>query len=285
MKHAPLFLATMLVFVTYHAQAQKTSTVRVKPGYATVIVCPAQPELVTVGSPEKFSVQSTGTYVLVKPLVNAGSTNLFIKSGDDSYSMVLQISDTPDLEIRLQPTVSPLPASATLPTAKTGTATNGTSHSATTSHGGMKAKDLESLSPKVRSVLSGYLREPQPYAYSVVNSGVILGVDHMAMIENRLHVLCTLINNSHIAYDVGFVRFKLVEKVKTMLFFSKRVKEEEIEPMRDFFNGHVLPNSSTRLLFVFDKMGLTDHSVIEIACNEESGRRTLSLAVPASFVK
>jgi hypothetical protein len=39
------------------------------------------------------------------------------------------------------------------------------------------------------------------------------------------------------------------------------------------------------LLFVFDKMGLTDRSVIEIACNEESGRRTLALAVPASFVK
>ena len=283
MNRSRLFFAAILILAA-GAGAQKPSTVRVKPGYATVIVCPAQPDLVTVGSPEKFSVQNAGNYVLVKPLVSAGSTNMFIKSGEDSYNMVLQISDTPDLEIRLQATAPPPPAPSALPTAKTGTATNGTSH-ATTTHAGMKAKDLESLSPKVRSVLSSYLKTPQPYAHSVVNSGVTFGVDHVAMIENRLHLVCTLINNSHIAYDIGFVRFKLVEKAKTMLVFSKRVKEEEIEPVRNFFNGHVTPNSSTRLLFVFDKIGLTDRSEIEIACNEESGRRTLQLTVPASFVK
>lgn len=284
MKRPHFYIAAVLVFVA-GAAAQKPGTVRVKPGYATVIVCPMPPELVTVGSPEKFSVQRAGNYVLVKPLVSAGATNMFIKAGEDSYNMVLQVSDTPDLEIRLQSAAPPPPpAGGAAPAVKAEAATNGASRAATT-HAGMKAKDLESLSPKVRSVLSSYLKTPQPYAYSVVNSGVIFGVDHVLMIENRLHLVCTLINNSHIAYDVGFIRFKLVEKAKSMLVFSKRVKEEEIEPVRDFFNAHVAPNSSTRLLFVFDKIGLTDRSEIEIACNEESGRRTLQLTVPASFVK
>lgn len=283
MKSARLFLAALLILAAACAFAQKPNTVRVKPGYATVIVCPVQPELVTVGSPEKFSVQSTGSYVLVKPVVNSGSTNLFIKAGTDSYSLVLQVSDAPDLEIRLPP-ASPPAANSPLPTAKTGTATNGTSHESA-AHGAMKTKDLEALSPKVRSVLSGYMKTPQPYAYSVANSGVIFAVDHIAMIDNRMHVLCSLVNNSRIAYDVGFVRFKLVEKAKSMLFFSKRVKEEEIEPASDFYNAHVVPGGSTRLLFVFDKLGLSDRSEIEISCSEESGRRTLALAVPAAFVK
>ena len=283
MKRIHIFLAVLFCFSA--APAQNPGTVRVKPGYATVIVCPAQPELVTVGSPEKFSVQSTGSYVLVKPLVATGSTNMFIKTGADSYNLVLQISDAPDLEVRLQPVAPPpAPTNGTLPTAKTSAATNGASHTATAASG-MKAKDLETLSPKVRATLSGYLKTPRPYAYSTMNSGVIFAVDHMTMIENRLHILCTLVNESRIAYDVGFVRFKVVEKSKSMLIFSKRVKEEEIEPSRDFFNAHVPPGGLTRLLFVFDKLGLSDQSEIEISCNEESGRRTLALAVPAAFVK
>ncbi len=284
MKHASLFFAALL-FASAGAQPQKTNIVRVKPGYATVIVCPAQPELVTVGSPEQFSVQSTGNYILVKPLVNAGSTNLFIKSGADSYNLVLQVSNTPDLELRLQPS-APLPANGASLAPKTGAATNGASHtSASPLHGAMKAKDLEALSPKARAMLGGYMKTPRPYAYSVTNSSVVFAVDHMAMIDNRLHVLCTLINDSPIAYDVGFVRFKLVEKARSLFLFSKRVKEEELEPARDFLNSHVLPNNSTRLLFVFDKFGLSDRSEIEISCSEESGRRTLTLAVPASFVE
>ncbi len=278
----PFFVASIL-FTVAMAQEQKPRTVRVKPGFATVIACPEQPELVTVGSPEKFSVQSTGSFVLIKPLVGTGSTNMFIKSGVDTYNLVLLISDAPDLEVRLQPSAPP-PANGGLPTEKPGVASNGTS-SAAAAHGAMKTKDLETLSPKVRAVLSGYMKTPRPYAYSTVNSGVIFGVDHMAMIENRLHVLCTLINNSAIAYDVGFVRFKVVEKAKSMLVFSKRLKEAEIEPARDFFNAHVPPQGSTRLLFVFDKVGLTDRSEIEISCSEESGRRTLALAVPSSFVE
>jgi len=280
MKKSPACAAALFLLITAVALAQKNSTVHVKPGYATVIVCPAQPDLVTVGSPEKFSVQSTGTFVLVKPLVNAGATNMFIKSGNDSYNLVLQVSETADLEVRLQP-LSPPPADGAVPA--TPVAANGAGHSAMPS--GMKTKDMEALSPKARATLSGYLKTPRPYAYSVVNSGVVLAVDHVAMIENRLHVLCTLVNNSRIAYDVGFVRFKVIEKAKSLLVFSKRVKEEEIEPAQDFFNGHVLPNGSTRLLFVFNKLGLADSSEIEISCSEESGRRTLTVAVPASFVE
>ena len=68
----------------FSALAQQPKVVKVKPGFATVIVCPVQPELVSVGNPDKYSAQNAGRYILVKPLVNSGSTNMFIKAGNSN---------------------------------------------------------------------------------------------------------------------------------------------------------------------------------------------------------
>lgn len=278
-----LFVAA--VVLAQVAFAQQPSVVRVKPGFATVIVCPMKPDLVTVGSPDNFSAQSVDNYVLVKPLVSSGSTNLFIKAGSDSYNLVLQVSDKPDLEIRLQSATRP-PVSEEL---QNGKARNGVHKEvegeAEPKSSTIRAKDLSSLSPKTRTMLGNYLRTPRPYTYSVVNSDVVLAVDHMTMIDNKLHIIATVVNNSKITYDVGYVRFKLIERASSYLFFSKQIKAEEIEPVQEVFNARVLPNQSTRLLFVFDKVGLSDKSMIEIKCSEESGRRDLTVNVPGSFIE
>lgn len=282
MKILNWLLAAAFVFADL-ASAQQPSVVRVKPGFATVIVCPMQPELVTVGSPENFSTQSAGNFVLVKPLVSSGSTNMFIKAGADSYNLVLQVSDKPDLEIRLQSTAqSQAPVHAQ--NGKASTAHEEAEEPAPKSST-LRVKDLTSLSPKTRTMLGNYLRTPRPYTYSVVNSDVVFAVDHMTMIDNKLHVIATVLNNSKITYDIGYVRFKLVERASSYIFFSKQIKAEEIEPVQEVFNARVLPNQSTRLLFVFDKVGLSDKSMIEIKCSEESGRRDLMVNVPGEFIE
>ncbi len=266
------------------ATAQQPSVVRVKPGFATVIVCPMKPDLVTVGSPDNFSAQSVDNYVLVKPLVSSGSTNLFIKAGSDSYNLVLQVADKPDLEIRLQSAARPAAAEE----AQNGKARNGAHKDegeAEPKSTTLRVKDLASLSPKTRTMLGNYLRTPRPYTYSVVNSDVVLAVDHMTMIDNKLHIIATVVNNSKITYDIGYVRFKLIERASSYIFFSKQIKAEEIEPVQEVFNARVLPNQSTRLLFVFDKVGLSDKSMLEIKCSEESGRRDLTVNVPGAFIE
>ncbi len=282
MKTSMSFFAAML-FVVGLATAQQPSIVRVKPGFATVIVCPMQPDLVTVGSPENFSAQSAGNFVLVKPLVNSGSTNMFIKAGADSYNLVLQVSDKPDLEIRLQSTARPT-APAHAQNGKAGEAHEDAEEPAP-KNSTLRIKDLASLSPKTRTMLGNYLRTPRPYTYSIVNSDVVFAVDHMTMIDNKLHVIATVLNNSKITYDIGYVRFKLIERASSYIFFSKQIKAEEIEPVQEVFNARVLPNQSTRLLFVFDKVGLSDKSTLEIKCSEESGRRDLTVNVPGSFIE
>lgn len=277
-------LFAALLLITNSAPAQAPSTVRVKPGFATIIVCPAPPELVTVGNPEQFSTQSSANYILVKPLVNQGSTNMFIKSGPDSYNLLLQVSAQPDLEIRLQPAAQP---SANL----AAEGKNGRSHQADNEavtppkSAPTKAVGLKALSPKTKNVLNSYLKTPRPYTYSVVNSDVTFAVDHMAMIEEKLFVICTLVNKSRIPYDIGFVRFRLVENARSMLLFKKRVKEEELEPLQEAYTPRVESNKSTRMMFVFDKHGFSDRSDIEIKCSEESGRRDLAIKVPGSFVE
>lgn len=281
MKTSNCFFAAALFFAG-SIFAQQPSVVRVKPGFATVIVCPMQPELVTVGSPENFSTQSAGNFVLVKPLVSSGSTNMFIKAGPDSYNLVLQVSDRPDLEIRLQPAARP--ATEHAQNGKASAAHEETEESAPKSST-LRVKDLTSLTPKTRTMLGNYMRTPRPYTYSVVNSDVIFAVDHMLMIDNKLHVIATVANNSRIAYDIGYVRFKLIERASSYIFFSKQIKGEEIEPVQEVFNARVPPNQSTRLLFVFDKVGLSDKSLIEIKCQESSGRRDLTLTVPGSFIE
>jgi len=289
MRNFLLFFAAANLFFGLNAQAQQR-VIRVKPGFATVIVCPAPPELVSVGNSQDFTVQNSGNYILVKPTVSSGSTNMFIKAGMDSYNLVLQVSNSPDLEIRLMPTAQ----SRTLPVAPgNGTPPKGTASEerdpaavlSTKNGAAPKPRDLAEISPKARSILASYFKTPRRYTYSVKNSDVILALDHMVQIEDRLYMICTLVNNSKIPYDIGYIGFKLIDQNRSMIVFKKKTKETEIEPVREYYNSNIKPDISGRLLFVFDKQGFSDKSTIEIKCTEESGRRDLVLTVPGSYVE
>ncbi|MDZ7290676.1 MAG: DUF4138 domain-containing protein [candidate division KSB1 bacterium] len=280
-----IFTAVTLLFAAKLEAAQQ-KVVRVKPGYATVIVCPVPPELVTVGNSQQFTVQSSGNYVLVKPVVDRGSTNMFIKAGMESYNLVLQVSDTPDLEVRLLPTSTGRNLQPVAPAEK-GTKNNDRNpvELSPKSNATPKGKDFEEISPKARSILSSYFKTSRRYTYSVKNSNVILAVDHMVQIEDKLYIICTIVNNSKIPYDIGYVRFKLIDQGRSLLLLKKKLKETELEPIREFYSSSIKPNTSGRLLFVFDKHGFSDKSTIEIKCDEENGRRDLVLAVPGSYVE
>jgi len=288
MKKFLFFFAAAALVVIARAEARQQKVVRVKPGYATVIVCPTPPELVTVGNSQQFTVQSSGNYVLVKPVVSSGATNMFIKAGMNTYNLVLQVSATPDLEIRLLPTAPAPGLPATPLPAPDKSATDGARHHVDlNSKNGtaLKGKEFETISPKARTVLSSYLKTPRRYTYSVKNSDVILALDHLVQIEDKLYMICTIVNNSKIPYDIGFVRFKLIDQIRSLLVFKKKVKETEIEPVSDFYSPSIKPDTSGRMLFVFNKQGFSDKSTIEIKCDEESGRRVLTLAVPGSYVQ
>jgi hypothetical protein len=284
MRKFSLYCVIALLLAGASAEGRQQRVVRVKPGFATVIVCPAPPELVSVGNSQQFTVQNSGNYILVKPAVSSGSTNMFIKAGADSYNLVLQVADSPDLEIRLLPTAQ----NRALPAAPEKDDKNdGRNHNAVPPKNGAapKVKDLAEISPKARAILADYFKTPRRHTYSVKNSNVILALDYMVQIDDKLYMICSVVNNSKIPYDIGYVRFKLIDQSSSLLLFRKKVKEAEIEPVREFYSSAVKPNASGRLLFVFDKQGFSDKSTIEIKCSEESGRRDLVLAVPGSYVE
>lgn len=275
----------IILLLIFGAIAQQKKVVRVSPGFATVIVCPAPPELVTVGNVDAFSVQSAGNYVLVKPLITKGTTNMFIKAGAESFNLLLQVSDTPDLEVRLPSSLDQLKQlpSGDRPTedAKTTDSGEKARKSATTS----RRKPLSSLNQKVLSVLSNRFKSTNRYTYSVTNSKVIFAVDHMKQIKDKLFVIGTIINNSNVPYDVGYVRFKLLDYTRSYIFWKKKIKETEMEPTNEYYNPTIKPHSSGRLLFVFDKHGFSHRSTLEIKCNEENGRRDLVLEIPGSIIE
>lgn len=281
-----LFLQISLAFVfaapVSQLDAQQRRTVHVKPGFSTVIICPTPPELVTVGNSQQYSVQNSGNFILVKPLVNQGTTNMFIKAGADSYHLILTVSDKPDLEIRLLPQY--IASKQALP-ANGGNKLNVTEDGASADVRLGAMKDLRPALRKARAILPSYIRTPRRYTYSIKDSNVILALDYMIQIDDKLFVLCTMINNSHIPYDIGYVRFKLIDRNRSLLFFKKKIKETELEPLREVYNQVVKARSSNRLLFIFDKQGFSDRSVLEIKCIEESGRRDLVLEVPGSYVE
>lgn len=280
MKKLILFLTAAILLPRAEAQALQQKVIRVKPGFATVIVCPGAPELVSVGNSQAFTVQNTGNYVLVKPTVSSGSTNMFIKVGMESYNLVLQVSETADLEVRLLSTAPAAPAepregrnAAPLMANKNGDMASS------------KMKELAEISPKTRSILASYLRTARPYTHSVKNSDVVFALDHMVQIEDKLYMLCTVINDSKIPYDLGYARFKLIDYAGSFLFSKKKLKETELEPIREFYDSPIKPNTSSRLLFVFEKQGFSDKSMLEIKCHEENGRRELVLNVPGKYVE
>lgn len=264
----------ILLFITGStALAQRERVVRVAPGFATVIVCPAPPELVTVGNMDAFSVQSAGNYILVKPLVNRGTTNMFIKSGAESFNLLLNITDNPELEVRLVPAPgSPGPSTS----GGQGPAPGGDNSS---------ARKTSTISPQAMSILSERFKSGNRYTYSVNNSNIVFAVDHMKQIKDKFFIICTIVNNSNIPYDVGYVRFKLVDYKRNYLIGRKKLKEMEMEPTDVYYNPRIAPHSSGRLLFVFNKHGFSERSTLSIKCSEESGRRDLELEVPGSIME
>lgn len=234
---------------------------------------------------DAFSIQTAGNYVLVKPLITRGSTNMFIKAGADSYNLLLQISDNPDLEVRLSSSqeifeqIVPSEGSGATGAAK------GKSEDALKRASVSRRQPLTSLNRKALIALSSLFKTQNRYTYSVNNSKVILAIDHIKQIKDRFFVIGTIINNSNIPYDVGYVRFSLVEYKRSYVFWKKKLKETEIEPTNEFFNTPINAHSSGRLLFVFGKHGFSATSALNIKCNEESGRRDLTLEVPGSMIK
>jgi hypothetical protein len=265
-----------LALLATSLMAQPERIVNVAPGFATVIVCPAPPELVTVGNMDAFSVQSAGNYVLIKPLVKTGTTNMFIKAGKESFNLLLRISDTPDLEVRLSS--GPISPSNNQPggnSAGENEAFDGSS----------RRKSISSLSPKALSVLSTRFKAANHYTYSVNNSQIIFAIDHLKQVKNKLYIFGTIINNSNIPYDIGFVRFRLVDYNRSYFFWKKKIKETEFEPINEYYNPRIEPHSSGRMLFIFEKHGFSERSWLNIKCDEESGRRDLELEVPGTMVE
>lgn len=286
MKKLILLCGMFVLFVGQVAMAQSQRLVRVKPGFSTVIVCPAPPDLVTVGNPDDYTIQSSGNFILVKPIVQSGSTNMFVKVGAETFHMILRVADTPDLEIRLAQTAMTNPQQqANGSAAHSNPSPGGSSNTPSTTVKLSATRDLRPVLAKARTVLPTYLRTPNRYTYSIKDSDVVLALDYMVQIQDKLFVLCTLVNSSNIPYDIGYVRFKLIDQARSFIFFNKKIKESELEPIREVYKQQILPNSASRMVFIFDKHGFSDRSLLQIKCMEESGRRDLTLEVPASYVE
>ncbi|MDZ7317738.1 MAG: DUF4138 domain-containing protein [candidate division KSB1 bacterium] len=269
----------ILLALVVPVAAQNRQTVRVAPGYATVIVCPAPPDLVTVGNVDAFSVQSAGNYILVKPLISKGRTNMFIKAGTESFNLLLEISDKPDLTVKLASATLPMTPEEQPPAAKSEGEKRGKTAAAA------KRKPLTSYSPRVIATLASLLKATNRYTHSVNNSRVIFAIDHLKQIDENLFVIGTIINNSNVPYDIGFVQFKMIEYARSYIFWKKKKKETELEPVSDYYNSIVKAHTSRRLMFVFDKQGFSANNTLYIKCDEENGRRVLELEVPASMIQ
>lgn len=281
-KRSGLFI---LLLVNSNTIAQPKQVVRVAPGFATVIVCPVPPELVTVGNVDAFSVQSAGNYILIKPLTSSGTTNMFIKAGSESFNLLIQVvADKPDLEVRLPSGPDKLPS--ILPNDQlTDDKTKEDEESAGKRAAESRRKSLSSLSSKSRSLLANLFKSNQRYTYSITNSKVIFAIDHLKQIKDKLFVIGTIVNNSNIPYDVGYVRFKMIDYARNYLFWRKKLKETDLEPTNEYYNATIAPHSFGRLLFIFDKQGFSNQSTLNVKCDEENGRRDLVLEVPGSIVE
>lgn len=277
-------LISLLLSISLYAQQEQV--VRVTPGFATVIVCPVPPDLVTVGNVDGFSVQSAGNYVLIKPVVRQGTTNMFIKAGAESYNLLLQVANEPDLEVRLRSNAGPLQHIAPDEQPLTGATVGGDgSGTRAKSASSIQPQPLSSFDKKILAALYSRLKTNNHYTYSVSNSRITFAVDHMKQINNRLFVIATIVNNSNVPYDVGFVSFNAIDYQRSYLFWREKIKEAEMEPLNAYYNPTIRPHSTGRLLFVFDKHGYTEHSTLSIKCNEENGRRDLVLEVPGAMIE
>jgi hypothetical protein len=282
------FCVAVLVLVSScytGGSAQSNQVVRVKPGFATVIVCPVAPYLVTVGNMDAFSVQTTGNFVLIKPLTNKGTTNLFIKAGSESFNLLIQVSETPDLEVRLVPQQAPLQELFPDDLSQKDVRNKDNNELLRKRAAESRRQSLSSLNPKVLGLLANLFKSTTRYTYSVTTSRVVFAVDHMKQIKDKLFLICTVINNSNVPYDVGYVRFQMIDYQRNYLLWKKKLKETELEPANEYYNATIKPHSFGRLLFVFDKLGYSSGSTLNIKCNEENGQRHLVLEVPGSMIE
>ncbi|MBN2008762.1 DUF4138 domain-containing protein [candidate division KSB1 bacterium] len=263
-------------------RAQEQQLVRVAPGFATVIACPAPPELVTVGNIDAFSIQTAGNYILVKPLISKGLTNMFIKTKIASFNILLKITTVPDLEVKLH---VPGERLDNTPGRKPASGSKGDSGQSDLNSNILSYQLLANLNPQTISQITELLKTPQTYAYSTTDSRVVFGIDHMKQINNKLFIIGTIINNSNIPYDIGFVKFSLISYARNYMFWKKKIKESEMEPVSEFYNSSIKAHSHGRILFVFDKHGFTNISTLEIKCNEENGRRNLVLEIPGTYIQ
>jgi hypothetical protein len=210
---------------------------------------------------------------------------MFIKAGNDSYNLLLQIADNPDLEVRLSSSQDLLEQLEPGKNSSEIAGQKGKSETALKQASASRRQPLTSLSRKAVSALSSLFKTQNRYTYSVNNSKVVFAIDHIKQIRDKFFVICTIINNSNIPYDVGYMRFSLIDYTRNYVFWKKKLKETEIEPTNEFYNTPVNAHSSGRLLFIFDKHGFSENSTLNIKCNEESGRRDLILEVPGAIIK
>jgi len=286
LKRFEFCFAIFVLVISYctGVSAQSNQVVHVKPGFATVIVCPVAPDLVTVGNMDAFSVQTTGNIVLIKPLTNKGTTNLFIKAGSESFNLLIQVSETPDLEVRL---ASQQPLQELFPDelSKEDERNKDDKELLRKRAAESRRQSLSSLNPKALGLLANLFKATNRYTYSATNSRVVFAVDHMKQIKDKLFLICTVINNSNIPYDVGYVRFQMIDYQRSYLLWKKKLKETELEPVNEYYNATIKPHSFGRLLFIFDKLGYSSRSTLNIKCNEENGRRHLVLEVPGAMIE
>ena len=285
-KKIVIFIVLVILVAPFsNLLSQSNQVVRVAPGFATVIVCPVPPELVTVGNVDAFSVQTTGNYVLIKPLISKGTTNMFIKAGSESFNLLIQVTDKPDLEVRLVSKQNSLQELFPNNQSKGNENSGEDSEALRKRAAEARRQSLSSLNPKALGLLASLFKSTDRYTYSVNNSKVVFAVDHMKQIKDKLFLICTIINNSNIPYDVGYVRFQMVDYQQNYVLWRKKLKETELEPVNEYYNPTIKPHSFGRLLFVFDKLGYSSQSILEIKCIEENGLRNLELELPGSRVE
>ena len=285
-KKIVIFIVLVILIAPFsNLLSQSNQVVRVAPGFATVIVCPVPPELVTVGNVDAFSVQTTGNYVLIKPLISKGTTNMFIKAGSESFNLLIQVTDKPDLEVRLVSKQNSLQELFPDNQSKGNENSGEDSEALRKRAAEARRQSLSSLNPKALGLLASLFKSTDRYTYSVNNSKVVFAVDHMKQIKDKLFLICTIINNSNIPYDVGYVRFQMIDYQRNYVLWRKKLKETELEPVNEYYNPTIKPHSFGRLLFVFDKLGYSNQSILEIKCIEENGLRNLELELPGSRVE
>jgi conjugative transposon TraN protein len=94
---------------------------------------------------------------------------------------------------------------------------------------------------------------------------------------NLLYFHTSLRNNSNIAYDIDFFRFKIVDK---KIVKRTAIQETIIKPVRTYNELRSVTGKSTaRHIFAFEKMTIPDDKVLVVEIYERNGGRHQSFVV------